>query len=95
MNGIYIGIFLFIFLGILGAANLVLCIGELFTGTVVQNTTVSPKSSADVECLVRRALNSCHGNVIIRAPEKLYKQSEFAAICDRLCKENPRVIIKR
>lgn len=96
MNGMcaYLCIFVFIFLGILGAVNVVFSIGELLHSEAV-NTVVSPKSSSDIEYLVRRGLKSCSGKVIVRVKSELYEQSEFAEICGRLCRENPRVVVKQ
>lgn len=91
MNGMYICIFVLIFLGILGAANLVLSIGELFYAGEYRPTYIKHATAADIECRVRGALKNTRGDVIIPITEEQRSQKEFDDICRRLCTDNPRV----
>ncbi len=91
MNGIYLCVFVFIFLGVLGAANLVLSIGELFHTGDCQPTYIKHATPDNIECRVRDALKNTRGDVIIIMTESQRSQKELTDICARLCADNPRV----
>lgn len=91
MDGIYLCVFVFLFLGILGAANLVLSVGELFYAGNCQPTYIKHATPDDIECRVRDALKSTRGDVIIILTDTQRSQKELADICARLCTDNPRV----
>ena len=89
MSGAYIMLFAMIFLGIMGAVNVVLFIGSL--GTPV---FVTPDGCDDVEGKVRTALKTTDGRVVINVSKELLSDSEFAVICRNLTADCPRVTVR-
>ena len=90
MSGAYLMLFAMIFLGIMGAVNVILFIGNLGTPPV----SVTPDGCDDVEGKVRAALKATDGKVIINAGEELLSDSEFAVICRNLIADCPRVTLR-
>lgn len=90
--GAYICIFTFIFLGIMGAVNVVLFLTTLGT-TGIPPVFVRPLSCDDVEGLVRNALSGTRGDVVIVVPKKLSSDKEFMSLCRALCKDHARVSV--
>lgn len=93
MSGAYLMLFAMIFLGIMGAVNVILFIGNLGT-PVVPPVSVTPDGCDDVEGKVRAALKATDGKVIINAGEELLSDSEFAVICRNLIADCPRVTLR-
>ncbi len=93
MSGAYIMLFAMIFLGIMGAVNVVLFIGSLGTPHAPP-VFVTPDGCDDVEGKVRTALKTTDGRVIINVSEELLSDSEFAVICRNLTADCPRVTVR-
>lgn len=93
MSGAYIMLFAMIFLGIMGAVNVVLFIGSLGTPHAPP-VCVTPDGCDDVEGKVRTALKATDGKVIINVSEELLSDSEFAVICRNLTADCPRVTVR-
>ena len=87
MSGAYIMLFGMIFLGIMGAVNVVLFIGS-------PPIYVRPDGCDDVEGKVRSALKATNGDVVIIVPESLTADTEFITICRALSADCPRVCMK-
>ncbi len=92
MSGAYLCIFTFIFLGIMGAVNIVLFIGSLGSPQAPP-VYITPDGCDDVEGKVRSALKSTDGDVVIVIPRKLSEDAEFAEICRALVADCSRVCI--
>jgi len=90
MSGAYLMLFAMIFLGIMGAVNVILFIGNPAAPPV----SVTPDGCDDVEGKVRAALKATDGKVIINAGEELLSDSEFAVICRNLIADCPRVTLR-
>ena len=88
--GAYLCIFTFIFLGIMGAVNTVMFLTSFGTARIPP-VFVRPLSCDDVEYLVRNALISTRGDVVIVVPKKLSCDEEFMKLCRALCKDHARV----
>lgn len=93
MSGAYLMLFAMIFLGIMGAVNVILFIGNLGT-PAAPPVSVTPDGCDDVEGKVREALKATDGKVIINAGEELLSDSEFAVICRNLIADCPRVTLR-
>lgn len=93
MIGAYIMLFAMIFLGIMGAVNVILFIGSLGTPHAPP-VFVTPDGCDDVEGKVRTALKVTDGKVIINVSKKLENDSEFKEICCALAADCPRVILR-
>lgn len=93
MSGAYIMLFGMIFLGIMGAVNVVLFIGSLGTANAPP-IYVRPDGCDDVEGKVRSALKATNGDVEIIVPESLTADTEFITICRALSADCPRVCMK-
>ena len=91
MSGAYLMLFAMIFLGIMGAVNVILFIGNLGM-PATPPVSVTPDGCDDVEGKVRAALKATDGKVIINAGEELL--SEFAVICRNLIADCPRVTLR-
>ena len=87
MSGAYLMLFAMIFLGIMGAVNVILFIGNLGM-PATPPVSVTPDGCDDVEGKVR------DGKVIINAGEELLSDSEFAVICRNLIADCPRVTLR-
>lgn len=92
MSGAYLCIFTFIFLGIMGAVNIVLFIGSLGSPHAPP-VYITPDGCDDVEGKVRSALKSTDGDVVIVIPQKLSEDAEFVEICSALAADCSRVCI--
>ena len=101
MSGAYLMLFAMIFLGIMGAVNVILFIGNLGTPDAPP-VSVTPdgwgveggRVWCEVEGKVRAALKATDGKVIINAGEELLSDSEFAVICRNLIADCPRVTLR-
>ena len=93
MSGAYIMLFAMIFLGIMGAVNVILFIGSLGTPHAPP-VFVTPDGCDDVEVKVRTALKATDGKVIINVSKKLENDSEFKEICRALAADCPRVTLR-
>lgn len=93
MSGAYIMLFAMIFLGIMGAVNVILFIGSLGTPHAPP-VFVTPDGCDDVEGKVRTALKATDGKVIINVSKKLENDSEFKEICRALAADYPRVTLR-
>lgn len=93
MSGAYLMLFAMIFLGIMGAVNVILFIGSLGTPHAPP-VCVTPDGCDDVEGKVRTALKVTDGKVIIKVSEKLLGDKEFTEICNTLAADCPRVSVK-
>ena len=93
MSGAYIMLFGMIFLGIMGAVNVVLfigCLGTAYAPPIYD----SPDGCDDVEGKVRSALKATDGDVVIIVPGSLTGDTEFITICRALSADCPRVCMK-